>query len=163
MQERHNQEQYFFDQRTVDAVADLLEPFERPCVLCAPMVGMELESRSTNVVTLDIDERFSTLRSFRKWDIYRPERIDLRFGVVFCDPPFFRVSLSQLFEAVRILAHFDLGQAVAVSYLKRRRHALLSTFAPFGIQPVRFPLGYRTIKECDRNEVELFANFPLES
>ena len=45
MQERRDREQCFFNQQTVDAVADLLEPFRRPCVLCAPMVGVELEDR----------------------------------------------------------------------------------------------------------------------
>ncbi|MCG8405414.1 MAG: protein-lysine N-methyltransferase [Phycisphaerales bacterium] len=161
MQERHENEQYFFDQKAVDAVADLLEPFERPCVLCAPMVGVELEDRGTDVVMLDIDERFASHRSFRRWDLYRPERLEQRFGVVFCDPPFFNVSLSQLFHALRVLAHFDFGQPIAISYLSRRRNALLSTFAPFGVQETTDRLRYRTVKECRKNEIVLFANFPI--
>ncbi len=161
MEEQHNNEQYFFDQPTVDLVADLLEPFERPCVLCAPMVGVELEDRGSDVVTLDIDERFAALRSFRSWNLYRPERLEERFGVVFCDPPFFKASLSQLFRALRVLAHFDFAQPIAVSYLARRGEALLSTFAPFGLQQVAFDLGYRTVKRCEKNDIRLYANFDV--
>lgn len=162
MKERHDQEQYFFNQQTVDAVADLLEPFERPCVLCAPMVGIELEDRGTDVVTLDIDERFNALRSFRRWDLYRPERIEQRFGVIFVDPPFFGPSLSQLFHALRVLAHFDFTQRIAVSYLVRRRNAVLGTFVPFMLRATGFCPGYRTVKRCERNDIEVFANFELK-
>ncbi len=161
MEECHDNEQYFFDQQTVDAVADLLEPFDRPCVLCAPMVGAELENRGTEVATLDIDDRFRSLRGFRRWDLSRPERLDQRFGVVFCDPPFFNVSLGRLFNALRVLAQYDFVQPVAVSYLARRRKAVLSTFAPFGLQPVAFDLSYRSVKRCEKNDVELFTNFRI--
>lgn len=159
MDERHENEQYFFTQATAGDFADLLEPFDRPCVLCAPKVGAELEERGVDVVTLDIDERFASLRSFRRWDIYRPERLEHRFGVVFCDPPFFNVSLSQLFRAVRVLAHFDFAQRVAVTYLTRRREALLATLAPFKLQPFPFEIRYLTVQPCSRNRIELFTNF----
>lgn len=159
MEERHENEQYFFTPRTVADVCDALDGFERSCVLCAPMVGGELERRGREVATLDVDERFASLKSFRKWDLYRPERIETKFDVIFCDPPFFNASLSQLFKALRMLAHFDFGQKLALSYLKRREDAVLGTFAPFGLEPTGFCPAYQTVQKCERNDIEVYANF----
>lgn len=161
MYEIHANEQYFFDQSTVDAVADVLEDFERPCVLCAPMVGIELEERGINVTTLDIDDRFNELAGFRHWDIFRPEYVDETFDVIVCDPPFFNVSLSQLFTAIRILAHFDYEQRLVMGYLSRRQNAVLATFAPFNLAPTDWSPGYRTVRKCEKNDIQFFSNYRL--
>jgi hypothetical protein len=161
MEERHNREQYFFDQGTADAVANLLERFEHPCLLCAPSVGVELEERGVEVSTLDIDKRFTALRGYRFWDIARPTPLDATFDVIFCDPPFFSYSLSQLFQAIRMLARFDFTQRLIVSYLVRRREAVLATFAPFGLKATDVRLRYRTVKPGAKNDIALFANFDL--
>lgn len=161
MHEIHANEQYFFQYQTIDAVADLLEDFERPCVLCAPTVGLELEEHGVDVTTLDIDERFNDLAGFQSWDIFRPQHLQQRFDVIFCDPPFFNVSLSQLFAAIRMLAHFDFNQQLMVSYLKRRQNALLGTFGPFNLEATDWSPQYRTVQPCEKNEIEFFANFPL--
>lgn len=159
MEERHDNEQYFFDQATADALADLLEPLGRACVLCAPALGIELKERGCDPVILDNDERFNTLRGFRRWDIHRPTRLVERFDVIFCDPPFLNVSLSQLFAAIRILAHFDLSQRVVVTYLARRKTPLLATFAAVGLCETGIRPANGTVRKLERNEIEVFANF----
>lgn len=160
MEERHELEQYFFDADTVTRFADLLQA-EKCCVLCAPTLGAELERRGADVTILDVDERFRHLKGFRHWDFYRPERLEKRFDLIFCDPPFFNVSLSQLFDAIRVLSHYDFTQRIVVSYLVRRRHAVMGTFKPFGLRPTGVHPGYRTVKKCERNDIELFANFAI--
>ena len=161
VEERHEREQYFFDQATVDASADVLEPLGRVCLLCAPMVAIEMEGRGCGATVLEIDERFSTLQGFRRWDIYRPTYLAERFDAIFADPPFFNVSLSQLFAAIRLLSHHDFSQRVMVSYLTRRSNALLATFAPFGLRPTGIRPTYRTVDTAERNEIELFVNFDI--
>src|SRR5437868_1962621 len=115
MEERHEREQYFFDAATVRVLADFVGSFERPCCLCAPTIGRELHRRGRAVRVLDVDERFSDLSGFLAWDLYRPRHLDEEFDLVLCDPPFFNVSLSQLFSAVRVLCHFDLTKPVMIS------------------------------------------------
>src|SRR4051812_1271623 len=100
MEENHQREQYFFDQPTIDALADLVGAFERPCVLCAPMVGKEASRRKRPVRILDVDERFAAVPGFQRWDIYRPTHVEETFDLILCDPHFFNVSLSQLFHAL---------------------------------------------------------------
>jgi hypothetical protein len=163
MQELLNKERYFFSRHSVDRIADLLQRFDRPCVLCAPTVGAELESRGVDAVTLDVDERFQSLRGFRRWDLRRPQWIASRFGVIFCDPPFFNVTLNRLFRALGVLAQFDFSRPLAVSYPTRRREALLSTFAPFGLRETDIELDYPGVDKCEKNEIRLFTNFKLRS
>lgn len=159
LDERHEHEQYFFTDDTVREICDMLEGFEHPCVLCAPMVGAELARRGRRVRVLDIDARFSSVTGFVHWDIYRPQFPEERYDVVFCDPPFFRVSLSQLFFAIRLLARHDSNVPIAVTHLSRRMHAVMGTFAPFNLVPTGYRPRYVTVENMDRNSIEVFANF----
>lgn len=158
MHERHEHEQYFFDAPTLATLADAVAGFARPCCLCCPRLGQELERRGLEVRTLDIDERFASLRGFRRYDIYRPEWIGEAFGLIICDPPFFGVSLSQLFTAIRLLARHDYAQPILVSYLARRAPNILGTFAHFGLQPTGYHPGYQTVQAVARNDIAFFGN-----
>ena len=144
--EHHHREQFFFDNATVAELADLLAAYPRPCCLCAPTVGAELHRRGRIMRVLDIDRRFSNLYGFMEWNLYRPRRLDEEFGVILCDPPFFSVSLSQLFIAVRILAHYDLTTPIAVSYLRRREQAILGALTLFNLRPTGYRPAYRTVE-----------------
>lgn len=157
-QERHEREQYFFRPRAAAALCRALGEFENPCILCAPLVGAEMALR-TRVRVLDVDERFGHVPGFRRWDLYRPEYLGETFGMIFCDPPFFTVSLSQLFQGIRTLARFDTSTPVAITYLSRRATALMSVFAPFNLQPTGYRPEYLTVENDGRNTIEVFANF----
>lgn len=159
LDERHEHEQYFFTDETVREICDMLEGFERPCVLCAPMVGAEFARRGRRVRVLDVDTRFSSVAGFVPWDIYRPQFPEEHYDVIFCDPPFFRVSLSQLFFAIRLLARHDSSMPVAVAHLSRRVHAVMGTFAPFNLVPTGYRPQYVTVENAERNSIEVFANF----
>lgn len=158
-EERHEREQYFFRRGSAAALCIALSAFENPCVLCAPLVGAQLALRRRGVRVLDIDTRFERVPGFRWFDVHRPEYIGEKFGVVFCDPPFFGVSLSQLFHAVRMLCAHDIRTPVAITYLSRRAGALTATFAPFELRPTGYRPEYLTVQNEGRNAIEVFANF----
>jgi uncharacterized membrane protein YgcG len=158
MLELHDREQYFWDGPTVDRLADFVAGFPNPCCLCTPLLGRELEARGVAVRTLDTDERFADLRGFRRWDVYRPEWLGEEFGLIVCDPPFFRVSLAQLFAALRVLARNDFRQPLLLAYLTRRSAAVQGTFTPFGLTATGFRPGYVTVRRSEHTEIELFGN-----
>jgi hypothetical protein len=158
MYELHEHEQYFFDKPTLSRLADFVAQFENPCCLCAPLLGQELEKRGVQVRTLDIDERFAGLRGFRRYDIYRPQWLGQEFGLIICDPPFYGVSLSQLFTAIRLLSRNYYSQPLLVSYLVRRSSSMIGTFTRFGLEPTGYRPGYQTIQKAERNEIEFFGN-----
>lgn len=161
MDERHDHEQYFFDDQTLALLCDWLTAFENPCLVCAPMLATALENRGRSVRLLDIDHRFAALQGFVDWNIKRPTRLAERFDVIVCDPPFFNVSLNQLFKSVRLLSHFSFTQPLAISYLSRRANALLRAFEPFKLQISELHPTYRTIERSPKNEIQFFANVDM--
>lgn len=159
MLENHQIEQFFWDEATIAAVADVASRFENPCCLCAPMVGRELEKRGIAARVLDSDARFADVAGFAFFDLYRPAWLGEDFGVIVCDPPFWKVSLSQLFAAIRILSLYQYTQPLAICYPTRRGANLSGTFARFELQPSGFFPKYRTVQDTERNHIEFFANF----
>ncbi|MEM7244260.1 MAG: hypothetical protein AAF533_02885 [Acidobacteriota bacterium] len=162
MDERHENEQYFFDEPTIELLADLLSGFEAPCCLCAPMVARAVAERGRTVTLLDLDERFADVPGFRHFDLTQPEWISDEFDVLLCDPPFFNVSLSRLSDTLFQLTHHDASRPVLVTYLERRESSLLGALGRFDLRPTGFLPGYRTVMECDRNAIALYSNLPSD-
>jgi hypothetical protein len=162
MYEMHENEQYFFDQATIEHLTRFLTAWPSPCCLCAPLLGKRLADQGVAVTILDIDERFATVSGFRRYDIYRPEWLGSEFGIILCDPPFYNVSLSQLFAAIRILSCYRLDQPLLVSYLQRRSAAILGAFHPFALWPTGYFPRYQTVQAHERNTVQFFSNLPTE-
>lgn len=126
------------------------------------MLGRELHRQGRIVRVLDVDRRFADLDGFVEWDLYRPRHLDEEFDLVLCDPPFFNVSLSQLFTAVRLLCHFDTTRKVMISYPVRRQSAILGAFAPFVLRPTGWRPTYLSVQKCEKNDIEFYANFELD-
>lgn len=159
MLENREAEQFFWDDETVRVLADIGARFEFPCALCAPFLGIELEKRAVKTRVLDSDERFSHLAGFEPFDLRRPRYLNENFGVIFCDPPFWNVSLREILAAIRVLSRYDSGQKLAICFPTRRAAALLRVFAEFELQPSGFFPKYRTVQDVERNQIEFFANF----
>src|SRR5262249_1967369 len=117
------------------------------------------EQRGHVVPTLDLDERFAHLRGFVRWNIRRPTPLMFKPDLIICDPPFFGVSLSELFGAIRLLACFDTWTCVAVSYLSRRAGAITGTCRPFNLRGTAYRPAYVSVENAGRTSIELFANF----
>jgi hypothetical protein len=159
MLEKHEREQYFWTEATIHHIADIAARFEHPGCLCAPMVGKELAQRRVKATILDIDERFAGEVGFRRFDLYRPDWLGQKLGVIVCDPPFWIVSLSQLFSTIRLLSQHDYGQPLAICYPQRRSANLMATFSRFGLEPTGYMPRYCTVQDSERNQIEFFANF----
>lgn len=159
MLEDHANEQYFFDDATRAWLVEWLQPFDSICVLCAPTLGAALIDAGKTPAVLDIDERFSHLPGFTKWDISRPTHLSQSFDVIFCDPPFFNVSLRTLRAAIEMLAHFDTSQKLGMCYLLRRKATVLKSFRAFGLCETGKRMGYESVVPSVKNEIELLVNF----
>lgn len=158
MQENHKKEQYFFDPPTLELLADMVQDYENIACLCTPMVGKTLNERKKEVSILDTDTRFETEKGFMVWDLYKPSFLNQKFGIILCDPPFFNVSLSQLFKAIRLLSQHDYTQPILLAYLARRKHAVTATFSLFNLQPTEIHLGYVTVQKEEKNDIILYTN-----
>ena len=161
MQERHDREQYFFDEATLATLAELLEPYRRPCLVCCPRLGERLHAGGRPAAVLDVDERFAHLPGFVRWDLHAPRPLAEPCDAIVCDPPFFGVPLRTLDRSLKLLAGYDVRTPLAVGYLRRRRRVLLRAFASWGLVETPLRLTYATVEDCDRNDIRLYANFPV--
>ena len=82
--------------------------------------------------------------------------------VIVCDPPFYDVSLSQLFAAVRTVARNDFRETLLIAYLARRSVAVERSFSRFSLHPTGYFPSYKAVEECERNEIEFFGNMSDE-
>lgn len=152
-------EHYFFAEPTLDEMCDMLARFENPVILSAPRLGAAMERRGCVVPTLDIDERFSALSGFVKWNIRRPAPLSFKPDLIVCDPPFFGVSLPELSNAISLLAGFDPTTRLAMPYLSRQATAITETFRSFGLAATAYRPAYVNTENAMRTSIELFANF----
>lgn len=156
--ENHANEQYFFDMATRDWLVDLLMPYVNPCLVGIPTVAREMG----DVRLLDIDTRFSDCGGFVQWNLHRPEPREEEYDLVVCDPPFNRVSFSQLFDALRVLVKDDYHRPVLITGLASREQDLLATFHRFGLGPTGVQARYISVQDQEgRNKIMFYANFPL--
>jgi Probable N6-adenine methyltransferase len=162
MHERHELEQYFFLPETTEQLASFAAGFALPCCLCAPSVGVALGQRRVAARVLEIDERFASTPGFVRWDLYRPQPLDETFGLIVCDPPFLKVSLAQLFAALRVLARGEPSQPLLLCYPRERAIHLLATFAPFGLRPTGLCPRYQTVQAHGPEDIEFFGNLTDE-
>jgi hypothetical protein len=79
-----------------------------------------------------------------------------------CDPPFFKISLSQLSHTVRILSHYDFTHPLLLCYLARRAVNVIGTFHPFGLVQTGYHPGYQTVQSVKRNDSCIFGNLSEE-
>ena len=158
MDERHENEQYFFDSATLDHLAAFASGFDRPCCLCTPMLGQRLAQARIPVRILDIDERFASCAGFRRFDLHRPQWLGEEYDLIICDPPFFNISLSRLFIAMRTLAQNRFEQRMLISYPTRRATNLIGTFERFALRPTGYTPSYLTVQAVERNTIEFYGN-----
>ena len=163
MYELHENEQYFFDRPTLTHMAGFISAYPNPCCICCPLLGRELTTLGVPVRILDIDERFSDLPGFRRYDLHRPEWLGEEFGIIVCDPPFYNLSLSRLFAGLRLLSRNLYTQPLLVSYLVRRSSGILGTFSRFNLEPTNYRPTYQTVQKVPRNEIEFYGNLGPEA
>ncbi|MBD3254932.1 MAG: hypothetical protein GF383_07550 [Candidatus Lokiarchaeota archaeon] len=158
MKENYSKEQYFFDELTISKLSKFLNNFENPCLLCAPMLGREVNKNHQKCIILDIDARFSDVIGFRYYDINNPHWIARNFDIILCDPPFFQFRFSSLFKAIAMLSNYDFDQKLMISYLTRRKDRFLRIFDSFRLVSTGYYPTYVSVVNRGKNQIEFFAN-----
>lgn len=154
--ENHSNEQYFFDRATKDWIIQLLSLYTNPCLVGVPTVARELGKTRL----LDVDDRFSDCKGFLHWNLHRPVKLAEKFDLIICDPPFNRVSFSQLFNAIRILTHGDFNHRLLITGLVSREQDLLATFYPYGLQKTGHQPHYVSVQNQE-GWIMWYSNFQL--
>lgn len=168
--ERRDLEQYFWTDKTIDALLSAVkftfDP-EASCCLCTPsLADAWWTTEGIAVSLLDIDTRFNYLPKFHYFDLRRPadtkfpqEEQDFWRVIVF-DPPFFYISLSVLYEAVLHVSKSK-STKLLLGFLKREEQALLQVFKEFDLKRTSFPLEYSHVKPNKWINYALYSNIDM--
>uniref|UniRef100_A0A914Z4Z5 N6-adenine methyltransferase n=1 Tax=Panagrolaimus superbus TaxID=310955 RepID=A0A914Z4Z5_9BILA len=160
--ERHDLEQYFWTESTVKRLMNSLNDFyEECCCLTTPSLahGWHLEGREEWL--LDIDRRFEYLPKFRYFNLITPENIEEDFQIIIFDPPFFYISMEQMYKAVCKIVKDNFKTKILIGFLKREERELMRYFGIFGIKPTNFLLEYAQVKPNKWKNYCLYSNVDL--
>jgi len=160
IEEKHENEQYFFNKDTVEYLTRAAMSFDRVCCICCPSVGKRLEELGNNVTILDIDDRFSDLNGFIHWDIKNPSYISDEFDLIIMDPPFFNASMREIRKAIQMLTHYDTKKTkLMITYLSRREKAFKNGMKPFNMEAMEYVPEYNTVDVTEpKNRIEFYVN-----
>ena len=135
--ERYDLEQYFWTENTVNRLLQSLKFIDNCCCLTTPSLGEGFFRIGREEVVLDIDTRFDYLPKFRYFDIRTPEEQEEEFKIIILDPPFFYLSMEQIYKAVLTITKNDFNTKILIEFLRREEKILLETDAPY-LTPVPF-------------------------
>jgi hypothetical protein len=163
IKENRELEQYFWTSDSVKKILNACEYITDCCCFTTPSLAEGFKNIGRDEKILDIDERFSYLKYFEKFDIKNPHVPDGsgNFNIIVIDPPFFNITTKELFEATNIITDNNFSTNIMIAYLVRFEYPLLETFKPYGISETSFSLEYAHIKPNKWRNFKLYSNIDL--
>jgi len=167
--ERRDLEQYFWTEKTIDGILNGLRLTFDPdanCCLCTPSLAHAWWAEGKEVSLLDIDTRFEYLPKFQYFDLRSPQNADLQpdqenWRVLVFDPPFFYISIEDLFQAVAYVCQGKFETKLLLGFLKREEKCLLETFKLFKLKRTNFGLEYAHVKPNKWVNYAMYSNVDL--
>jgi hypothetical protein len=153
-------EQYFFSENVIRNICDALEYEEKILCLGTPAVADGFyKIKNKSVLLLDIDNRFDYLPGYIYFDIlkYQDIKID-KPNILIIDPPFFKLSLVDLYNCVESLTEGDKKTKIIFAYVHREEKALLNIFKAYKLQLTKFKLEYRYVEPNKWENYSLYSN-----
>ncbi len=162
LREDTRHEQFFFDAPTIDRLVALTDRAKAPLLVCLPSVAVALADRGTPARLLDRDKRFHALPHARDFDLHQPDFLEGQHDLLLCDPPFANVTLPTLRSTIELLTRSAMAPtnhpAIGLAYISSREAALKQAFAPWDLQAVGPPLGYRSVADRTQERIRLYLS-----
>ncbi|MFW9995153.1 MAG: hypothetical protein ACFFD4_24160 [Candidatus Odinarchaeota archaeon] len=161
--ENRDLEQYFFAKETVFKFLEAFRYVSDPTCLTTPTLGdayYRYEERAVPV--LDIDKRFDYLPKYYFFDIRFPYNIEEKVELLVVDPPFFLITLDELYECICQLAENNFKVKLVISWLRRFEREFLKKFNEFDLKPTKFQMKYQTLKPNKWRNISLYSNYDFK-
>jgi hypothetical protein len=153
-------EQYFFTENVLSSLVDALTYEDDILCLCTPAVADAFYRLKNRVVhCLDIDDRFSYLPGFVKYDILNPTEIELTPKVIIVDPPFFKMNLIDLYKCIDFLTKGDKTTKVLFAFVSREEKSLFHAFKTYNLKATKFKLEYQSVDPTKWSNYGLYSNY----
>lgn len=164
IEEDHDLEQYFWTKKIVQRILNATQwTYTECCCFTTPSLAQAYHETGNEQALLDIDERFEYLPRFERFDITDPHSPAGAgsFQILVIDPPFFGITVQQLYDATELITEGNGDTKIVIGYLTRMEHALLKTFRKYGISETSASLEYAGIKPNKWKNFTLYSNVDL--
>lgn len=155
-------EQYFFSENVLNAMVETFQYETNILCLCTPSVADAFWcSKNKEVFCLDLDDRFSYLPKYIKYDVSNPKKIDDNFApdIIIVDPPFFKMSLLSLYNCIELLTAGNKKTKIVFCYVIREEKSLLNIFKEYQLKLTKFPLEYKAVDKSKWSNYGIYTNF----
>ena len=117
IKENRDHEQYFWTKDIVKKILHACEYITNCFCVTTPSLAEGFMNIGRDEKLLDIDERFSYLKYFEKFDIKNTHVPDGSgdFNVIVIEPPFFNITTKELFEATNMITNNNFNTNI-ISY-----------------------------------------------
>ena len=111
---------------------------------------------------LDRDPRWKKMlgkKKFKQFELSQPRQMRFEYDVVFCDPPFANVALTDLRRTIDLLAATP-EQARAplwMAFISDREAAVMEAFEGYNLERKPPALGYRSVKQGTQEKIFLYG------
>ena len=110
------------------------EGYENIVCLTTPTLGDAFwKFKKKKVIVLDVDERFSYLPGYIKYDLMKPTPLDVVPDLIVLDPPFFQLTAYDQANAVEVICQGNHNVKVVCGYLCRLENDLKKAFINFNL------------------------------
>lgn len=152
-------EQYFFTENVLRDLVNVLEYEKNIICLCTPAVADSFLTLKNKIVTcLDLDERFSYLPGYIKYNVLDPKELDITPDLIIVDPPFFKINLVDLYNCIEILTRKNKQTKIIFAFVIREEKSLLNIFKEYKLQYTKFKLEYRYVDATKWDNYGLYSN-----
>jgi hypothetical protein len=160
IKENRQLEQYFFTENVLRNLVDTLEYEDDIFCLCTPALADAFYRLKERTVTcLDIDDRFSYLPGYVKYDVLNPKPLDIKPKVIIVDPPFFGINLIDLYKCVDVLSYGDKSTRIIFAFVQREDRGLFGVFKSYNLKATKFKLEYQTVDPTKWSNYGLYSNY----
>lgn len=163
IEEKRELEQFFWTKQFVQKIVTACEWIMNPCCLTTPSLAYGFLQKGREEKLLGIDERFSFMSGFERFDITDPHTPDGSndFQIIVIDPLFFNVTTKQLLDATNVITNYDYNTNIVIAYLVRYEFSLLETFKQYKISETNAIPEYAHIKPNKWKNFRIYANIDL--
>jgi 16S rRNA G966 N2-methylase RsmD len=163
IEEDRKLEQFFWTSETVKKLLNACQYISECCCFTTPSLAQGFLNNGIDQKLLDIDTRFSYFPRFEKFDIKNPHEPEGsgNFNIIVIDPPFFNVTIKELFDATNIITNNNFNTNIIIAFLVRYEYSLLETFKKYKISETSTPLEYAHIKPNKWKNFKLYSNIDL--
>lgn len=117
----------------IEQLVPFVELFDHTVLVSLPSLATKLADNGIDPTVVGVQPTFDFLPGYKAWSPMKPVYIEPAFECVIASVG--AMKPSRLFEAVRILTHFNTDAAIVIVHAAEFEKTVVDAFSAFNVQP----------------------------